>query len=94
MPDFCLYALEFVKGRRRGVYVGIAQDFDRRRRQHTAGTGAKALRGAVIVRTVWRSEAAYSRAEAQSLEHRMKRLPAKAKRSASSFAKIASENRQ
>lgn len=86
---FRMYALEFVKGKRRGVYVGIAVDPDKRLAEHAAGRGAKSLRGAVIVRTIWRSDSVHTRAEAQALEYRLKRLPAASKLCADTFANFA-----
>ena len=62
------------------LYTGIATDVGRRLAQHSAGTGAKYVRGRGPLELVASAELA-DRAEAQRIEAKIKRLPRERKQS-------------
>ena len=68
-----IWWLYLVRRRDRALYTGIALDVQRRCSEHAAGKGAKALRGRGPLALVF-SAPIGSRAEAQRVEARVKRL--------------------
>ena len=73
------YRLYILRCNDNTLYTGIATDVTRRLEEHRAGArGAKYLRGRLPVELVFECDAG-GRGEAQSLEHRVKRLSRQSK---------------
>lgn len=63
-----------IRTRVNSLYCGITTDLERRFAQHSAGQGAKALRGRGPLELVWHSEDGMCHSKALKLEYRIKRI--------------------
>lgn len=63
-----------VRMRSNALYCGITTDVERRFKQHSNGSGAKALKGKGPLILAWSSHAGTSRSEASKIECKIKRL--------------------
>ncbi len=68
------WSVYFVRTRSGALYTGVSTDVERRLEEHTAGLGAKALRGKGPLALVW-SRAIGERGAALRVERMLKRLP-------------------
>jgi len=68
---FCVYILRCGDG---SLYCGIATDLDRRVREHREGKGARYTAARRPVELVFATSNRFDRAEAQSLERKVKKL--------------------
>ena len=68
---FCVYILRCGDG---SLYCGIATDLDRRVREHREGKGARYTAARRPVELVFATSNRFDRAEAQSVERRVKKL--------------------
>ncbi len=68
---FCVYLLRCGDG---SLYCGIATDLDRRVREHREGKGARYTAAHRPVELVFATSNRFDRAEAQSVERRVKKL--------------------
>ncbi len=63
-----------IRDRNNSLYCGISTDVDRRFAQHSAGKGAKALKGKGPLELVWSERVGDSRSLALKVEYKVKRL--------------------
>ena len=72
MAVFAVYIIECSDG---SLYTGIANDIDKRLKEHSNGTGSKYVKSRLPIKGVhWCTHSVYTRSEASKLEAKIKKL--------------------